>query len=540
MMCTWRFFLVIVCSMTFAVIGHAQELTTSQHAVLDGIARGGDGAAWTGLTIGQQYALSDKANAFLENYVTHHQPDGMSADIRWTDFNRTSIYRYDGLGDSASWSGHYLAAQSLRYAVTSDPAILSDIAVTLDAIDFLSRVSGTDGYLARHAITLAAYNDPNNPYARYYGSGGTLGSGEFSDYVYKGGTARDTFDAVNVGLATAYKYVDDPQIQSTVSTLVERIVDHRVNLFAIWFDNFSATAMLRTAATVNPTKYQGDYEYAASLLGTGSNVDVNFEHYFSNNLDFIRLYVLNELETDPGLKTKWENKVSNMWNDAADHRNPHFAAIYLAATGNTDDLRAVAVLEGELQDFPDAPRFDVHRTNSIRTDIEFQTVDDELYALYALPIDDRPGSDFMWQRNPFTLDGGHGGPREVPGLDVILPYWMGRQIGVIDVPALPRLAGDLNGDGFVGQTDLDIVLARWGRTAPLDDPRADNSGDGFVGQIDLSLVLDWWGHGSGAPGPPASPVLEPATLSLLALGGCVLLRRRRRRRPAVQGRLCSE
>ena len=59
-------------------------------------------------------------------------------------------------------------------------------------------------------------------------------------------------------------------------------------------------------------------------------------------------------------------------------------------------MRAVAVLQGVLADFPEPPRYRVRRINSTRTDIEFVTVDGTLYAQYTLPIDDRPGSDFMW------------------------------------------------------------------------------------------------------------------------------------------------
>ena len=58
------------------------------------------------------------------------------------------------------------------------------------------------------------------------------------------------------------------------------------------------------------------------------------------------------------------------------------------------------------------------------------------------------------------------------------------------------LAGDLDGDGFVGQGDLDIVLDNWGMSPPAD-PRADPSGDESVGQADLDIVLDGWGEGTG-------------------------------------------
>ena len=59
---------------------------------------------------------------------------------------------------------------------------------------------------------------------------------------------------------------------------------------------------------------------------------------------------------------------------------------------------------------------------------------------------------------------------------------------------IPRLNGDLNGDGWVGQPDLDIVLYQWGRSdGEITDPRADADDSGWVGQPDLDIVLDDWG-----------------------------------------------
>ena len=85
------------------------------------------------------------------------------------------------------------------------------------------------------------------------------------------------------------------------------------------------------------------------------------------------------------------------------------------------------------------------------------------------------------------------------------------------------LSGDLNGDGFVGHTDLGIVLDWWGQTV-TPGVQADPTGDGFVGQSDLDLVLGHWGEGILSP---LAPVPEPTTLLLLGLGGMLVIRRHR-------------
>ena len=94
--------------------------------------------------------------------------------------------------------------------------------------------------------------------------------------------------------------------------------------------------------------------------------------------------------------------------------------------------------------------------------------------------------------------------------------------GFVDVdlsPAFPFvLYGDVSGDGFVGQGDLNIVLKEWGQHAPLSDPRADVTGDGFVGQGDLNAVLSYWGESAPPQGAGSVPAPEPGTLVLLLAG----------------------
>ncbi|MEZ6190721.1 MAG: PEP-CTERM sorting domain-containing protein [Phycisphaerales bacterium] len=88
------------------------------------------------------------------------------------------------------------------------------------------------------------------------------------------------------------------------------------------------------------------------------------------------------------------------------------------------------------------------------------------------------------------------------------------------------LLGDLDGDGFVGISDLNIVLGNWNQDADAGVwIQGDPSGDGFIGIDDLNVVLGNWNTGS----PPTDIqvfVPEPASLALLTIGGLVLTQRK--------------
>ena len=95
---------------------------------------------------------------------------------------------------------------------------------------------------------------------------------------------------------------------------------------------------------------------------------------------------------------------------------------------------------------------------------------------------------------------------------------------------LPGVEGDYNGDGFVSQPDLDLVLLNWGDAVLpegfVGEGRIPGGGpfDGLMSQNELDGVLLNWGDGS----PPVVAVPEPASaVGLLVLGGLTTVRRRR-------------
>ncbi len=88
--------------------------------------------------------------------------------------------------------------------------------------------------------------------------------------------------------------------------------------------------------------------------------------------------------------------------------------------------------------------------------------------------------------------------------------------------------GDLDGDGGVGQGDLNLVLSHFGfNVTPGQVYLGDADGDGKVGIKDADFILSLWGNGYDQPIAQAI-VPEPTSMLLLAAGALALTTRRRR------------
>ena len=385
-------------------------------------------------------AAESDALSISQNIQARHLPYGTILDPVLTP-DGSQVASYTRCGDSANWTGHYLAAESFRYQVTRSADALDNVRRALAGLRFLADVTGS-GLLARCAFPA------DSPYAQAMAgeesSHGVYTAGvDGRAWLWIGDTSRDQYAGVFFGLGVAFDMVPDDQVRADAAALASRLLafllDHAWTVVMPSGD-ISTTflirpdqqlALLQVGRHLNVSRFGSSYSREAAALAAGTPVPVgidaadNRDSYFKFNLDEINLYSLLRLQGG-GLTKLWYASAWDLVHGAVrGHGNAHFNMIDRALHG-TDAAR-----DAETRSLLDAwlkrPRTDVY------TDLRgrFPACGSPDQACQPVPVELRPATDFLWQRSPFQLVGGGSGTIEGAGIDYILPYWMARYYGVV-------------------------------------------------------------------------------------------------------------
>lgn len=101
---------------------------------------------------------------------------------------------------------------------------------------------------------------------------------------------------------------------------------------------------------------------------------------------------------------------------------------------------------------------------------------------------------------------------------------------LFDLSTGPALAGDLDGDGFVGIADLNALLVHWNQAVTAGETGlGDATGDGFVGIEDLNLVLSQWNAGTPPQAGTLTSTPESTSASILLIMSYTIFQRHARR-----------
>ena len=161
-------------------------------------------------------AAEQDALAISANIQAKHLPYGTILDPIYAAKDSDQIVNYTRCGDSAIWTGHYLAAESYRYAVTKSPEALTAVRNAIQGINMLLNVTGNN-LLARcfvpagsqYAGPIAQEEQHNGIYTATYNG---------DQYLWVGNTSRDQYAGVFYGLTVAHDVVDDSGVQGSVGT----------------------------------------------------------------------------------------------------------------------------------------------------------------------------------------------------------------------------------------------------------------------------------------------------------------------------------
>jgi len=379
-------------------------------------------------------ATEADALAISANIQAVHLPFGTILNPIFAGPASHQIVGYTRCGDSAIWTGHYLAAEAFRYNVKQSPDALKNVNKAIAGIKSLADVTGTN-LLARCLVPL------NSPYAAGIQSeeaANGIHTNNSAGYFWVGNTSRDEYVGVVFGLGVAYDLVNDPSVRNSISQLATRLIDFlQTKGWSVVMPDGSVSttflvrpdeilAFLQVGRHINSGAFSTSYDLQRILLALTVLAPVAVDaasdnSYFKFNLDYISFYNLIRLESSSA-SSIYRQAYDTLRNHTAGHQNAFFDIIDRGLNGANParDAETTELLNEWLQ----RPRRDV--TVNLTSAVPVCGAQ----ACQPIPVALRPPDDFLWQESPFQLAGGGSGIIETAGIDYILPYWMARYYGV--------------------------------------------------------------------------------------------------------------
>jgi len=416
----------------------------------------------TGLSIlrFQETTLAQKAGHFDRLTRQRHIRYGFNSALVMSKAGDLATGTLIDQDNDGLWTTMYLAGELFRYAVTKSAVALQNCYESFDALERLTEITPMAGFPAR-SFDRTGYQVADLP--RWQPAAD-------KNWVWKATTSSDEIVGHFFAYALFAEFVSDPAWRRRAIVLMDAIMDHIVqnNWYLIDFDgkptrwgrwhpdyvnqfpkqvgdrrlnSVQIIAFLQTA--YHFTKKEVYREKAFELLidhGYLENIMIPIDqigrvpgihltsawNHSDDELAFLSYWLLFHYAFDSALQEQYRQTIEGHWRIERPERNPLWNFIYASTGADEFDL---AESLWSLQEFPlDTIGWSVQ--NSQRQDLNFlpdnfrrQTTEQ------VLPPDERPMS--KYNGNAFRLDGGEGGRREFSGDIYLLPYWLGRHLGII-------------------------------------------------------------------------------------------------------------
>lgn len=165
--------------------------------------------------------LETKARAYNKDYQNRFSPYGLTLELSPTG-------AFQSYGDSAIWTGTYLAGAAYYYAVTHEDYARKNVEKALSATTQLREITGVPGLIARAYQKdewVGRQPEPdikNNPANHSY----YIESGPWKGWSFLSTASRDQFTGVFWGDATVWELFDNPDWRRRASENIISMAAH--------------------------------------------------------------------------------------------------------------------------------------------------------------------------------------------------------------------------------------------------------------------------------------------------------------------------
>ena len=443
------------------------------------ISKGTDGSILilteTGLgqIVFEEMTLYDKAQFYEKQVRNRHIRLGFNATLVDMDNGNFDTGRLSDSDNDGLWTTMYLAGQVFRYEVTKSEDALQNCREAMDAMERLFSINLVPGFPSR-SFERSGYIEQLHDPDRWQHSNDP-------EWDWKSTTSSD--EAIgHIFAYGAMAEIMDNDLKERAIVLIDTLMSHivRNDMYMVDYDGKPTTWGRWNPEYVNARpKMVGDRKINASnIIGmlqtahhfTGKEkykekaFDLMDNHGYLDNL----MWPMKDVAMAPDDADDWSKMLSESWNHSDDEMYfVGYWGLYKYAFNDTLKTKfKEAILDHWEIERPEkegawnimtaltgTQEFDLEEAawylrehpmdmvawevmNSHRKDITFIEPNfREQTTAEVLPPDERRVQ--RHNANMFTLDGGRNGTEEFSAGDIwLLPYWMGRYLGVISAPQI--------------------------------------------------------------------------------------------------------
>jgi hypothetical protein len=410
--------------------------------------------------------LHDKAEYFEDQVRKRHIRHGFNATLGYMKDGNVGGGSLEDSDNDGLWTSMYMGAEVFRYAVTKSEDALRNLRESMEAMERLYTINGVKGFPSR-SFERRGYKYDDQPWRR----------ASHPEWDWKSTTSSDEAIGHMFIFGAIAELVDDQDLKKRaivmMDSLMQHVVDHDMYLvdwngeptrWGRWNPEYvnarplmvgdrkinasNIVSMLQTAYHFTKKEVYREkafelmnkYGYYKNLMRPFSEVgrapadadelsrDLSESwNHSDDEMYFLGYWGLYRYAFNDTLKAKFKDAIIDHWQIERPEKEGAWN-IFTALTGTKDFDLAEAVWY--LQEYP-LDLIHWRMMNSHRRDIEkIEPNFRRQTTKEVLPPDELPIN--RHNANRFQLDGGDNGTSEYSAGDIwLLPYWMGRYLGVI-------------------------------------------------------------------------------------------------------------